>query len=253
MKTFRQLIAFRNIVPLVAIILAFLGASGFLQGVFTTEQTILILLGILAVDMVVERLGYLSRIEDGIKSISVAASKPLFLSRAMLETDEPFTQFVERGRQDVLLAGLTLAGTVGPFRTVFKKAVQQGTNLRFLLLDPESPCPELAAHFHGVSSGSMRSDIESSLSYLQQLMDSVSSSNSGTVQVRLLRTIPNASIAMRDGNRDTGEIRYELYLYQTDVAGRPAFRLTPPDGEIYRRFRDAIERLWNDSQPWIPK
>jgi len=98
MKTLRQLIAFRNVVPLVTIILTFLGAGGFLQRLgFTTDQIILALLGILAVDTVVERLGYLSRIEDSVKSLSVATSQPLFLSRAMLNADEPFEQFVVRG------------------------------------------------------------------------------------------------------------------------------------------------------------
>jgi hypothetical protein len=52
---------------------------------------------------------------------------------------------------------------------------------------------------------------------------------------------------MRDGNRDTGEIRCELHLYQTGVVERPAFRLTPVDGG-YRLYRDALERLWADSE-----
>lgn len=176
MKTLRQLIEFRNVVPLVTIILAFLGAGGFLQRLgFTTDQIILALLGILAVDTVVERLGYLSRIEDSVKSLSVATSKPLFLSRAMLNADEPFEQFVVRGR-DVLISGVSLVGTVGPLRTLFKTTIQRGTNLCFLLLDPESPCLELAARSHGVSAESLRNDIISSLGHLQQLVDSVGSS-----------------------------------------------------------------------------
>jgi hypothetical protein len=179
---------------------------------------------------------------------SVTTSKPPFLSRAKFDAKEPFTQFLAQG-QDVLITGLSLVSTVGPLRTFFKTLVQQGTNLRFLLLTPESPCLELAAQSHGVSPESLRTDIMSSLQHLRQLVDSAGDSELGSVQFRLLKTIPDASIVMRDGNRDTGEIRCELYLYQTDVSERPAFRLIPADGADYYRYRGAVERLWSDSEP----
>jgi len=250
MKKLCQLFALRNIIPLITIILAFLGASGLIQSsTFTTDKLILALLGVLAIDTVVERLGYLSRIEDSIKSLSLTTSKPLFVNRATLNSDEPFEQFVARG-QDVVIVGITLVGTVGPLRTFFKTTMQQGTKLRFLLLDPESTGIQLAARSHGVSPESMRNDILSSLGHLRQLMDSSRGNKGGSLEVRLLKAIPDAGVIVRDGNRDTGEIRYEMYLFQTDVAGRPAFRLRATDGEIFRRFRDAVERAWNDSTPW---
>jgi hypothetical protein len=201
---------------------------------------------------VVERFGYLIKIENSVKSLSATAGKPIFLSRVSLNADEPFEQFVARGR-DVLISGVALGSTVGPLRTFFKAKIHQGTNLRFLLLDPESSCLEFAARFHGTSPELMRKDILSSLGYLQELTESLGSRKSYAIQIRLLKTIPSAGITICDGNRDTGEIRCELYLYQTDVVGRPAFRLTPADGLIYHHYRDTIERLWSDSQPWMAK
>lgn len=249
MKTIRQLVSFRNVVPLITIILAFLGAIGFLQNMgFASDKIILVILGVLAVDTVVERLGYLIRIEDKVNSLSLMASRPRFLSRALLNVDESFEQFVARG-QDVLISGVALGGTVGPLRAFFRKTVQQGTNLRFLLLDPNSQCIEFAARSHGTSPELMRNDILSSLGYIKELKESLGDSGGDFIQVRLLRAIPEAGIVMRDGNRDTGEIRCELYLYQTDVSERPAFRLTPGDGATYHRYRDVIERMWNDSLP----
>lgn len=252
LKTIRELITFRNIVPLIAIVLAFLGAGGFLQQYLSTDQIVMALLGVLALDTVVERLGYLKRIEDGIKALGAGGGKPLFMSRTALNAQEPFEQLVARGR-DVLIAGATLVGTAGPLRTFFRTTVEQGTNLRFMLLDPESPCLELAARIHGISSEAIRNDIISSLGHLQQLRDSVNNGRKGAVQIKLFSTIPDSGIAMRDSNLPTGEIRCELYLYQTDVAGRPAFRLTPADGMIYRQYRDAIERLWSDAKPWTTR
>jgi hypothetical protein len=253
MKTVRQLVSFRNIVPLISIILAFLGATGFLENLgYASDKIILVILGVLAVDTVVERLGYLIRIEDKVNSLSSVISKPKFLSRALLNDEEPFEQFVGGG-QDVLISGVALGATAGPHRAFFRKTVQQGTNLRFLLLDPNSQCVEFAARSHGTSPESLRNDLLSTLGYIKELKEALGDSRNGSIQVRLLRTVPEAGIAMRDGNRDTGVIRCEPYLYQTDVSERPAFRLTlSDDGVAYHRYRDAIERMWNDSLPYQP-
>jgi hypothetical protein len=185
MKILRQLFALRNIVPLITIILAFLGVSGLIQSsTFTTDKLILALLGVLAIDTVVERLGYLSKIENSVKSLSLTTSKPLFVNRATLNSDESFEQFVARGR-DVLIAGITLVGTVGPLRTFFKTTVQQGAKLRFLLLNHESTGIQLAARFHGVSPESMRNDILSSLEHLRQLMHSSRGNKGGSLALPL--------------------------------------------------------------------
>ena len=253
MKIRNQLFTLRNIIPMLTIILAFLGVSGLIKSsMFPTDKLILALLGVLAIDTVVVRFGYLSRIEDSIKSLSLTTSKPLFVNRATLNSDESFEQFVSRGR-DVVIVGITLVGTVGPLRTLLKTTMQQGTILRFLLLDPESTGIQLAARSHGVSPESLRNDILSSLGHLRQLMDSRRGNKGGSLEVRLLNAIPDAGIVVCDGNRDTGEIRYEMYLFQTDAAGRPAFRLRATEGEIFRRFCDAVERAWDDSVSWVPK
>lgn len=88
----------------------------------------------------------------------------------------------------------------------------------------------------------------SSLAHLKRLADSVDRDKAGYIQFRLLNIIPDTSIVMRDGNSDKGVIRCELYLYQVDTTERPAFRLTTADGEYYNRYRDALSRLWNDSE-----
>ena len=127
MKIFHQLFTLRNTIPLLTIILAFLGVSGFINSsIFTTDKLILALLGVLAIDTVIVRFGYLSRIEDSIKSLSLTARKPIFVNRATLNSDESFEQFISRGR-DVLIVGLTLVGTAGPLRTFLKTTMQQGT------------------------------------------------------------------------------------------------------------------------------
>jgi hypothetical protein len=173
--------------------------------------------------------------------------KPLFTTRKGLDAEEPFQQFLAQG-QDLLITGISLIGTVGPLRAFLRDLAERGIRLRFLLFDPESPFLEAAAQEHGVSPESLRADISASLNHIHQIKESVGEGKREFVQYGLLRTVPDTSIVMRNGNNNDGVIRCELYLYQTDTTGRPAFRITPSDGMVYQSIRDAAERLWRDSQ-----
>ena len=185
----------------------------------------------------------IERIENHLKR----QGKPLFTTRKGLDAVEPFQQFLAQG-QDLLIAGMSLVGTVGPLRTFLRDLAERGIRLRFLLFDLESPFLEAAAQEHGVSPESLRADISASLNHIHHIKESVGESKRGFVQYRLLRTVPDTSIVMRNGDSNDGVIRCELYLYQTDTTGRPAFRITPSDGMVYQSIRDAAERLWSDSQ-----
>jgi len=208
----------------------------------------LVVLGALVIDQIIA--GYCaSKIRKSIEHIEDLLERPasLFTSRAELDVAEPFETFLLKS-QDILIVGISLVSTVGPLRTLFRTLIGQGASLRFLLLDPDSSYLGVAAQSHRVSAESLRNDISATMLHLNQLVGSADSSKGGSIQFRLLTSIPNMSFVMRDGNRINGEIRCELYLYQTDTTERPAFRLTPDDEIIYRRYRDSIERLWSDSK-----
>jgi len=218
------------------------------------DQIIIFVLGLLAINALVERLTYLRKLETNISSLSAKLGKPLFRTRPTLDAEEPFDQSLERAR-DLLIAGLSLVATVGPRRDILKRMMQQGSNLRFLLLDPSSPCLEIAARTHGVSADSLRSDITSTLHHLRQMgnLKSLANHKAGSLQVKLANTILGASIVMNDSTTKAGEITCELHLFHVGATERPAFRLTPTDGPVYSRFRDSIEALWTASELWAPQ
>lgn len=231
---------------LVAGVLTYLGIRS--KDIPQALTGIITVLGTLAIIHIIS--GYeSSKTRKSIERIENLVRRPssLFTSRAKLDATEPFDQFLSHG-QDILIIGSSLLGTIGPLRTLFKTISQRGTKLRFLLLDPNSSGLEFAARSHGVSVEAIRGDINASLAHLRQLDDAVGSGKGGTMEYRFLQNIADASVVMRDGNLVSGEIRYELYLYQTDVVERPMFRLTPADGQIFQRYRSALERLWNDSR-----
>lgn len=244
----KDLFRLENVITLIGIfVAAVLAYSGIKTS--NTAQTLNAIVAVLAALATAQIIsGYdASRTRKTIENIEHLLQEPytsLFMTRGQLDTILPFERLIERG-QDVLIVGTSLLGTVGPRRKFIKALAQNGASLRFLLMDPEAPFIEATARSHGVSIDSLRSDISATLAHLDQLVGSVG--NGGSIEYRLLTTMPNMSFVMIDGNKTNGEIRCELYLYQTDITERPVFRLTPADKTVYQRYRDSLERLWRDS------
>lgn len=236
-----------NIITLIGIIVAVvLAYSGIKNN--NTAQTLNGIVTVLAALATAQLISGFSapKTKKSIEHIEHLLQEPYtsFMTRGQLDTISPFERLLERG-QDILIVGTSLLGTVGPRRKFFKALAQNGASLRFLLMDPEASFIEAAACSHGVSIDSLRNDISATLSHLNSLVGSVG--NGGSIQYRLLTTMPNMSFVMVDGNKTNGEIRCELYLYQTDITERPVFRLTPADETVYQRYKDSLERLWRDS------
>jgi hypothetical protein len=247
--------------------------SGF--GIIPNEKAttvILVLLVVLAIDGFIERVGYLEKMEsslhglhqtvanenkgirDAIKEIrdAIAADKAQFSTREALNTLKPFKSFLAGGN-DIFISGLTLVGIVGPLFKFLERKVQEGATLRFLLLDErDGSLLKYAALAHGVPVDALRNDIRSSIAHFNQLIEAVGEDKQDAVLIRLLKTLPTASITMvapHSSGFMSGEIRCELYTYKTEVYARPAFRLTPAD-DMFVQYKTAIEDLWKDSEPY---
>ncbi|MBD0326059.1 MAG: hypothetical protein ICV68_06500 [Pyrinomonadaceae bacterium] len=261
-----------NKAPLwVTIILGAVGLTLLALGIIPEKYSttvILALLGLLAFDALVERVGYLEKMEasladlkkevaEGNKTLraTIDAEKARFANREALNARESFETFLRRG-SDILISGLTLAGTVGPNLKFFEGRVREGATLRFLMLNgQDEKLLELAALAHGVSVKALRSGIESSLAALDELKRKVGAEKADSIEIRLLKTLPTASITTvglpRGQSFMSGLMRCELYIYQTGVNERPAFQLTPADDIIFSQYKTAVEELWDTSEPYV--
>jgi hypothetical protein len=255
-----------NYLPALGVIFSLLAAivSLYKSG-FSSEPVILFILAFLSFDALMERIGYQRTIQEKVVGLetevnslrrSIESNKARFLNRDALNAREPFKDFLTKGER-ILITGLTLVGTIGPLLQFFKKRVNEGAQLQFLLLDKaDEHLLEFAAKVHGVSSDALRSDIGSSIEQFKQLSRAIDKDAKGSVELKVLKTLPTASVTLV-GPRDkpnslfvSGEIRCELYLYKIGVDERPAFNLTPSDGEIFIQCKAAVLELWDASEPY---
>jgi hypothetical protein len=238
-------------------------------GLVSTERAVPSILGLLALisfDALIERMQLLEGIDAKVSAQAELVTKgnagilnainesdSPFSTRDLLNARESYENFLRRG-DNILISGLTLVATIGPSFKFFTARIKEGATLRFLLLDEKNESLlQIASRVNGVSVESLRNDVRSSLAHFDELRKVVGAQKRDSVQVRLLKTLPTASITMvapqHNPNFMTGEMRCELYIYNIGVHERPAFQLSPND-DVFSVFKKAVEELWENSGPY---
>jgi len=180
---------------------------------------------------------------------SKLSNKPSeFLTRDHRNSRMTFEQFVDK-TQDLFLCGVVLKATARSHRGIYSKLLEKGARLRFAVLDPNSPDTQTIAEMWGVSSEHIANDIRATLAELKVLQN-IASTQSGTVEIRLLKHEPVFSFSLRDPNRQDGRLYGDMRLYGLEAGLRPSWELTPNDGIWFERFVESCEALWNDSILW---
>ncbi len=67
----------------------------------------------------------------------------------------------------------------------------------------------------------------------------------GSLEVKVIDSLPPFGLLAIDSNKPTGRIRVELYLDSCPIGERPVFELLASrDGKWYNLFRQQFEILW---------
>jgi len=171
------------------------------------------IVGLLATSELVERFRRLKRIED--------------ISYKILDTiqkkEEPDIENIFKERRDIKISpdmykaqkiwvcGYSLVNLVRVNENFFKERLQEGCNIRFLLLKPDCNSTEVLDNLMLPYEVDLKNDIKTSLNRLRVINDSVRATTKGQMEVRLLKATPTFSLLMVDHDLSKGWVRVELY------------------------------------------
>ena len=213
-------------------------------------QWILIVLALLATTQLLDRFrimrdvdGKLQRLIDREQGFSGATS--FFVERI------PYLEERFRRARSIAINGMTLSTTSDKFWGTFKQRIEDGAEVRLLIIDHEHPALSVAANrFHKHQDPQrVKREIEHTLDNLESLMVKVGSK--GSFQLRLLPYIPPYGIQLIDANSPQAEIWVELYTFRDEP--EPSFQLIPSrDGFWFNFFQQQFETMWNASRDWEP-
>lgn len=206
------------------------------------DSIIISLLGLIAIDSVVERLSILESIES--KLVNTVGSSGL---RARTE----FSDFEQRSihASEIFILAISAISLSGRYAHIFENKVNDGCRIKIILLNPQSESlksleltnrDQAAAH-----------DIRASLAAFEPLIGI--KNRKGRCEIRLSDFFLPFSIVAFNPSKDSGEMIVEYHSYKISFGEQPHVFLTTKDNiHWYEFYKNQFEKAWNDSIPWDP-
>jgi len=218
---------------------------------------VLSLLGLLATSGLVERMGKLHRIEQFTESthnyLIKREAKPsldfIFQNRKSLPPLETRLQ----SAKEIVIAGGSLSRIVNEYLGYFEHKLQEGCNLKFLLIQPGSEAAKLVAEYvvYEVTDPLIyEGQIQNSLDTLYRLKQRYSN----LVDIRTYQSVPPFGLLIIDPTKAHGSIQVELYTYAIPTRDRPEFIVqSSREPYWYKFFLEQFNQMWNQAKPWQPQ
>ena len=249
---FQRLFRRDNIIVLILVIAAALSIFDIPQTIGVSEtKIILIMLGFLAIDSLLEKIGYLETIDSRTKRIEhVIISHP---NAVALQTRQVLQIFSERilGVKNVFIFAISANALVMQNTRTIEKARRTGTNFRFLLLSPDNPALK-SAFLSSPSSSDFDTQVQWINDTVKTLKTIAQTKAKGKLELRLFQGLPTTSLIGYDADHDTGWIQVEPHVYRQAPASRPLFIVQASSrSEWFDFYREMITELWEDGEEVI--
>jgi hypothetical protein len=184
---------------------------------------------------------------DSLDRISLSLDKP-FSADAFFGADRHSLETEFSQAKTIGIVGVTLSRTVRDYSSVLEERLKNGTQVRFILIDPDSTAPDQAV---------LRSrDVYSRQFYIDLLRPTLErisalSYASEEVELGLLPYKPAFGMFVIDPDDPRGRIIVEMYPHRSTELF-PTFELTPSrDPYWYRIFRKQYDILWSSCESRI--
>jgi hypothetical protein len=140
MNVLKKLFKRENILVLILIFVALLSVVGVPQILgITSDQILLLLIGVLALDTLIERLGYLDRIESQIAELGSKLKPQIKIDMIFRPREElgSFEDCLVDG-ENIWIASGTLKSFLHHYANQIQRAAKNGKRFKFLIINPEN-------------------------------------------------------------------------------------------------------------------
>jgi hypothetical protein len=242
---FRQWLRPSRLIPLLTILGAgtviVISLLGFIN-LSISENIVIALLGLLAIDALSERLSLLERIENKLSSLSVEQK---------LRTRNEIPSLEEQAGHASEICMLAVSGiTLVRHIAFFEGKLRNGCKIRIVLLDPDGPSLQTWKRLDSKVPAT-ESEITTTLQYFKPLVQV--NKTKGKCEIRLLDVFLPFSMLATDLSKEAGAILLAYHVYQSAPGQRPHIYLTLQDSSYwYDFYRRQFEQAWSNAAIWTP-
>lgn len=250
-KLSRRIFKRENIVVLLLIITALLSLFEIPQKYGIDEiKVVLAMLGLLAIDSLIEKIGYFEEINSRLIKIErIVAPHP---NTILLKTRENLDSFSERISEvdNIFVLAISANNLITNEYSTILQGLKKGTNFKFVLLSPDNPGLQAVS-----DSSPSSSEISAQKEWIERSIDMISNlakeEVKGTIELRLFNGLPTTSLLAYDFEIDSGWIQVEPHLYKRSPTHRPLYTLNVNSKSPWiDYYRELIDDVWKFSSEY---
>jgi len=203
------------------------------------EEIIITLLGLIAIDALIERLHILEKIES---KLDREKYKGILRKRVDIITPDKMAKNASS------IHALTISAySIGvPYIDFYENKLKEGCDIRFILLDPNSKFLN-ALNQQNLDYIETKNHIDSSLRVLKPL--SKSKNYKGKFEIRLSEVYFPFSMVGVDFGKETGKMSVEFHCYKVPLDSRPhIFLEKESDTYWFNFYQNQFELAWSNSK-----
>jgi hypothetical protein len=242
----KKLFSIKNAAPLLVIAVAF-PLTFFDIPFLGRDKVIIALLGLLAINALLDRIYLTGELREKVESIDRTVSN---ISAEHLGFRGEFgttEDLLLQARKEIWISGVALDG-VSRLTGLFEQQIQSGVAVRFLAISQDSSVVNGTAKFFGDDPHDLSSRLQTNLRTLHRRLVSP------YPEMASLRTFshrPSLGYFIIDPHTEFGYMRVETYISKTEQHERPMFQLFKgKDKSWFEVYRRDFENLWSHAQDW---
>jgi len=171
---------------------------------------------------------------------------PIFLNYSQLQASAPLIELIQDSK-DLFIGGVALGFATKRHRMQLLKQIEKGANIRFLVLNPDSPDVIEIAGILDIAPSQIRDDIRATLQDIRRLQERASALKTGSVDVRLLNRELPFSFFISNPKGSNGYFTAGIRAYGQRSTTRPHV-LLKSDDKWFEYFVETCEDLWKHTQ-----
>ncbi len=203
------------------------------------EEIIIALLGLIAIDALIERLHILEKIEA---KLDREQHKPILRKRVEAITPDEMA----KNASSIYVLAISACSIAIPYVDLYERKLREGCNIKFILLSPNSKYLS-AVDFQNLDNIQTKLHIDATLEALTPLAKR--RSYKGKFEIRLSETFFPYSIIGVDFEKTTGKMTVEFHCYKVPLDSRPhIFLEKEKDPYWFNFYQNQFELAWANAK-----
>ena len=156
-------------------------------------------------------------------------------------------KYIEGAERSIEFSGVNFYTSLPQHKHRLIQKLQDGVNIRFLILSPDAPCFAEVAEGFGQTVSQLRGEYDTTVANLEEVKSAAKTAR-GKLEICGFLVPPRTRLYVFDRELSTGVTIFVPHVYGKDSAVSPAFFASHETGSVAKTYHQSFEKAWNSSK-----